>query len=479
MEEHPLANTENSGALEVQMQQINSFLKTMGLPASNIIANQTERNHINRNLPEYIFNLPQDIKTDAVYLSKFVVGAGFGLFDYSLNSIWNEVILSLRQKAIAYGLDIFFDKAIGGKLRAEFSKEEDLAFLKDNVMLNTMKSLELISDTTYKKLAHILDMRNDIGISHPTEANINAFELLGWLQICIQDVLQDKPSPAAIQVKAFIDNLKTSSALISNETAETIKIQIKSLATNNCDVLLRTMFGIYVAPETDQVVRKNISMLSTTVWDCSSDEQKYRLGIIMEGYNNNMHQNKYRTAETFFNTVNGNNFRTKNEKVVALSALNDRLYDAHYAWDNFYNEAPIIERIMTYFEKSTEIPSEIVDGLIHTILLCRIGRGLSHNSGVSPGGKVYYDLFFKSLREEHFPKLVSKLADFETLRKLEKPIAKNQCIEMLKLVKQNLINDKYIETIDYLIDQMPNPRFNILNKEFKKITASFLTWPDK
>jgi hypothetical protein len=49
------------------------------------------------------------------------------------------------------------------------------------VLLDTCRKLELISDTTYKKLKHILDMRNDIGISHPTNYNINAFELLGYV----------------------------------------------------------------------------------------------------------------------------------------------------------------------------------------------------------------------------------------------------------------------------------------------------------
>ncbi|MBD4426879.1 hypothetical protein GUG96_15855, partial [Xanthomonas citri pv. citri] len=90
------------------------------------------------------------------YLSKFVVGAGFGLFDYSLNAIWNEVVIDLRRKAITYGIDIFFDSAVGGGKNREFYKtDDDLASLKDAVLLDTCRKLELISDTTYKKLKHI------------------------------------------------------------------------------------------------------------------------------------------------------------------------------------------------------------------------------------------------------------------------------------------------------------------------------------
>jgi hypothetical protein len=144
----------------------------------------------------YIESLPVDVKREARYLSKFVVGAGIGLFDYSLNAIWNEVVLDLRKKAIAYGIDIFFDSAVGGKARDFYKTEEDLASLKDSVLLDTCRKLELIANTTYKKLKHILEMRNDIGISHPTNYSINAFELLGWLQTCVQDVLNDKPTEA-------------------------------------------------------------------------------------------------------------------------------------------------------------------------------------------------------------------------------------------------------------------------------------------
>lgn len=197
---------------ELIVEQVNAVteaLKAFGLPFDNIIADPKERQLISQNLPMYIQSLSPEIKQDARYLSKFVVGAGFGLFDYALNSVWNEVCLALRKKAIAYGIDIFFDFAVGGRLRDLYQTENDLAGLKDIVLLDTCKKLELITEITYKKLAHILDMRNDIGISHPTNYSINAFELLGWLQTRVQDVLNDKPSEAAIKVKAFIDNLKT------------------------------------------------------------------------------------------------------------------------------------------------------------------------------------------------------------------------------------------------------------------------------
>lgn len=131
-------------------------------------------------------------------------------------------------------------------------------------LLTTCKKLELISDTTYKKLAHILDMRNDIGISHPTNATINAYELMGWLQTCIQEVLMDKPSDAAIRVKAFIDNLKEYDEVINDEKIKGIAPEIQSLATHHCDSIIRTLFELSVARDTDSTVIKNIYQMGLT-----------------------------------------------------------------------------------------------------------------------------------------------------------------------------------------------------------------------
>jgi hypothetical protein len=74
--------------VDPQAQRVVDFLEQIGLPSDNIIAEQSERAIIGQNLYLYIESLPPEIKRDARYLSKFVVGAGFGLFDYSLNAIW-------------------------------------------------------------------------------------------------------------------------------------------------------------------------------------------------------------------------------------------------------------------------------------------------------------------------------------------------------------------------------------------------------
>ncbi|ODA42712.1 hypothetical protein [Desulfosporosinus sp. BG] len=462
--------------VDPQAQLIVDFLQQIGLPFDNIIANQSERNIIAKNLPTYIESLPSAIKRDARYLSKFVVGAGFGLFDYSLNAIWNEVVLDLWKKAIAYGIDIFFDSAVGGKARDFYQTEEDLASLKDAVLLDTCRKLELISDTTYKKLKHILEMRNDIGISHPTNYTINAFELLGWLQTCIQDVLNDHPSEAALQVQAFIRNLRTYTSPLDPANQKTIESKIAELASHHLASIIRTTFGIYVSTDTDPLVRKNISLIAPAIWANCLDDPKYKIGIILEGYNTNLHKEKYELGEQFLQVVGGNPYRTPNERVIIVDTLLDELLDKHNSWDNFHHEAPVADLIASYVQEQKDILPNNAEKLVTVILMCCIGRDVSYCNGVSPRGKVYYEHILSMIGDKYTPHAMSALANYEIQRKLEASSCRTKAKSALEIIKQSVVNARLIECLDFLISNIESTGKCVLDSRFKKLSANYINW---
>ncbi|MFH2066480.1 MAG: hypothetical protein ABIK15_14870 [Pseudomonadota bacterium] len=462
--------------IDPQAQRVVAFLQQIGLPFDNIIATQSERNIIGKNLPAYIESLPTEIKKDARYLSKFVVGAGFGLFDYSLNAIWNEVVIDLRRKAIAYGIDIFFDSAVGGKARDFYKTEEDLASLKDAVLLDTCRKLELISDTTYKKLKHILEMRNDIGISHPTNYTINAFELLGWLQTCIQDVLNDRPTEAALQVQAFIQNLKTYTSPIDPTTQKTIEFKIKELASHHLSSILRTTFGIYVTPGTDPQIRKNISVIAPTIWANCAEEPKYKIGIILEGYNTNLHKEKYQLGEQFFQVVRGNSYRTQNERSIIVDTLLDQLLEKHSGWDNFHHEPPVADLIASYVHEQSDILQNNVEKLVKVILMCRIGRNVSYCNGISPRGKAYYEQILAILGDKYAPNVMAALTHYEIQRKLEVSSCREKAKDALEIVKQSVVNSRLLECLDFLIDNIEKTGKCVFDSRFKKLSENYISW---
>jgi len=463
--------------IERQVQGITTFLAQWGLPTEGIIAPLDQRQIMGRNLPDLIENLPVEAKKDARYLSKFVVGAGFGLFDYSLNSIWNEVVLALHKIAIAYGLDIFFDKAVGAPQRSQYKEEGDLAMLKDKVLLDTCRKLELISDSAYKKLAHILDMRNNIGISHPTEVTINAYELLGWVQTCIHEVLMGQPSKDAIQVKVFIENLKGYGQAIDQDWVNLAKPKIEALPTRHCDSIIRTFFALYVSADTDATLQKNISILGPIVWPLTTGEEKDRLGITLSGYKNNLHKDKHIKGTEFFDFVKGNNHLSINDRVINLDTLANRLKGAHYSYDNYFHEGPIMEEIMTYVSTADDIPPQVALNLVRTVVLCRIGRGFSFEGGVSPKAKPYYDMFFKIIGPKYTPHVLAELSHIEPLRKLGiSSHTRTACIELLNCLHATVIDSRQKEAIEYLQANTGKNPEAVLSKEFKLITAPFIKW---
>lgn len=462
--------------VDPQAQRIVDFLEQVGLPSDNIIAQQSERAIIGQNLITYLETLPAETKRDARYLSKFVVGAGIGLFDYSLNAIWNEVVLDLRRKAIAYGLDIFFDSAVGGKTREFYQNEEDLAALKDSVLLDTGRKLELISDITYKKLKHILEMRNDIGISHPTNYSINAFELLGWLQTCVQDVLNDRPTEAALQVQAFIKNLKTYTSPIDKSTQLTISSKLSELATHHLSSILRTTFGIFVSPDTDPQVRKNISLIAPAIWNGCTDQPKYKLGIILEGYNTNLHRDKHASGEEFFNAVNGNPYRSQSERVIIVDSLLDDLVEKHSGWDNFHHEAPVANSIASYIQEQNDILPNFANKLVRNTLICRIGRGVSYCNGVSPRGKEYYDYILSLLGDQYASHAMASLTHHEIQWQLEKSVCRKQAKDAFEIIKSGVVNERLIECLDFIIGNIDKTGKCVFDTRFKKLSSGYISW---
>ncbi|WP_395442926.1 hypothetical protein [Caulobacter sp. UC70_42] len=463
--------------IDPQAQLLVSFLKDMGLPSENIIANQEQRRIIGDNLQSLVQGLPAEAKKDARYLSKFVIGAGFGLFDYSLNAVWNEVVLNLRRKASVYGLEIFFDSAVGGsKAREHYKTEEDLSSLKDSVLLDTCRKLELISDTTYKKLKHILDMRNDVGISHPNTYAINAFELLGWLQTCVSEVLNDNPTAAALQVQSFISNLRVQTAPLDNAAVQGITQRFSQLSSHLCGGLLRTLFGIYVAADTDPSVRKNISLIAPALWATCKDDTKYKLGVVLEGYNVNLYKEKYALGEQFFGGVGGNAYRSQSERVIIVDCLITDLRDKHNGWDNFHNEPPVAAELYSYNPDQASILENLAQRLFKTVLMCRIGRGVTYNGGVSPGARGYYDAMLALAADKYAPHVMASLSEFEIKNRLGNALCRSHAKAALQIVKANVINERLLECLDHLIDKLDVDPNCVNSLEFRKLSAGYINW---
>lgn len=452
------------------------YLRGFGLPTDNVIASTEERAVLASNLPHFLSAIPPEEKRESRYLSKFVGATAIGLFDAALNYVWNEVVLNLRKKASIYGIDLFFDAAVGGASRASYRDESDLPGLKDTVLLDTCRKLELISDVVYRKLDHILTMRNEVAASHPNVESIGGFELLGWLQTCVKDVLQDRPSESAIRIRALVDNLRSRTDILDANTVARFSSELINISTPHLHNLLVTIFGIFVAPTTDQVLKKNISLIAKQVWDFADERVKYKIGAQIDGYRTNLQQEKLNNGIEFLKLVDGRVYESLPAKIISLELLADRLDDAHDGWDNYYHEPPIMQEILQFCKKSSDIPKEVLPKLAKVVIRCRIGRGLSYRNGVSPAGQPQYDQFLGMMDDNGIVHCVLSMFHPEINAKLGGRICQQHLDAILNILKPLAISDRLKEVLDFLLADISKAHAANHSKEFRELSSPFIRW---
>ncbi|HEX7185578.1 MAG TPA: hypothetical protein VF756_27385 [Thermoanaerobaculia bacterium] len=460
--------------LAAETNAFQNYLAHYGLPTENIIASTEERRIVGENLPSFLNSLAPDEKQEARYLSKFVGSTAIGLFDAALNYVWNEVVLNLRKKVIVYGVDLFFDAAVGGSARASYKDEEDLPGLKDSVLLDTCRKLELISDVVYIKLSHILTMRNEVAASHPNVERIGGFELLGWLQTCVRDVLQDQPSESAIRIKALVANLKASTNLLDQQTVARFATEARNLSMPHLKNLVLTIFGICCAPDTGSILRGNILQLAPHIWTHAPDTIKYRVGIIIDGYRTNLQNDRLTLGIGFLAAVGGLRYETIPARTVALTTLTARLEQAHQGHDNYWHEPPIMEEILRYCANVDDIPEPVLPTLTRAVVRCRLGRGLSYRNGVSPGGAPLYDRYLSMLNEAGVVHAIVSLFEPTINARLRNPICQEHLVAILRTLSTRAISDRLRAVVNYLLADVKTAWSAGTRKDFRELASPYI-----
>lgn len=452
------------------------YLAQFGLPVDNIIASTEERQVVGSNLPGFLQALSPEVKRDARYLSKFFSATAIGLFDAALNYIWNEVVLNLRKKVVLYGVDLFFDAAVGGQNRANYSDEDDLDGIKDVVLLNTCLKLELISDVVHKKLSHILTMRNDVAASHPNVDSIGGYELLGWLQVCVRDVLEDRPSESAIHIKALVENLKASVDPLDEPTKRRFEAEACNLSLPHISNLLITLFGLFVRPESPQVLRANILTIAPVVWKGAEESRRFQVGATIDRYRTNLDRDKERLGVEFLNSVNGRQYETIPAKTIQLDQLAEKLEDTHNAWDNFHHEPTVMREIMRFITRSADIPMAVMPRLVKVVLLCRLGNGVSYRDGISPGAVPLYDHFLSMLDDNAIVECILALFRPEINPHLATSQGQRHLATVLRILRKVAVADSVKQVLDYLVNDIQNARIANRKGDFRQLSATLINW---
>lgn len=106
-----------------------------------------------------------------------------------------------------------------------------------------------------------------------------------------------------------------------------------------------------------------------------------------------------------------------------------------------------------------------------SVMMCRIGNGVSYCDGVSPRGREYYDQLLSKLGDKYSPFAISALVHYEIQTKLSNRTCLLQAKLALSVIRQSVINERLIECFDYLLERIETTGKCVFESQFKSLAA--------
>lgn len=432
--------------LEEHQAMMTYVFDKLNLPHKDIFVPTSERQIVFSNIETLLSSIDDSIKIEAYYISKFLAAISSGLFDAALNYIWDETISTLRKKIQNYDIDYFFDQITSSPEKKSKFKVEDLDNISDQELIEGARKIELISEVGYKQLDLIRYMRNFASAAHPNQNELTAYQLMGWFDVIIKEVISIKEPNTAVNIKQLLGNIKINKIDTEQKAKEMISF-LKDAPQIQINNLCRGLFGIYTRQDANQVSIDNIKFLLPKIWSFVGDNTKFEFGI---KYGNFVAINDVKSAEKAKEFLSicpdGLQFLPEGTRILEIEETLDALYRTHNAMNNFYNEAIFAKKLLNVVG-NTSVPKGIVEKYVLTL----INVAISNGSGVAQSANpIYFELV------TNFDTTQTSLAilSFQNERissKLVNSLCKRKFLEIIEVMREKTINPLEKSLIDEIV----------------------------
>lgn len=449
-------NTEKE-LLEFEVSLLHSF-DHLSLPKENVLVKVSERSKVFKNIEDVVTELPIETRRNSVYISKFLAAAAAGLFDASLNYLWDETVLEIRKRVAQYDISYFYDQAISSEnRRKKFNDESDLIKLDDSELIEGARQIELISDLGFKHLDYIKYMRNWASAAHPNQNELTGLQLISWLETCIKEVISLPLSNVAIEIKKLLYNIKNNE--ITEQHANEISSFFIELPEERAGTLLSGFFSLYCRENTIPQTRDNINLLAEKLWIVTPEDIKENIGIKYSRFKKNSDIEQEKLSRKFLELVGGLSYIPDDLKIVEIDSAIQNLLHAHRApINNFYHEPPfasaLSELIGTTGFKTEKLHKNYILGLVEVFLTN--GNGVAWNAE-----PIYIDLIKKFDSNQSMIAILS-FNNQKISSRLQFSMCKTKFLEMINLLEKKITSKAFLD----LINEIKNIKgdFNNLNQ---------------
>lgn len=448
MNENLPTNQESTNDGLIQLNEFESNIQQVltfhSLPTEGVFVNIPERVNVFRNLSSVLTQISTNEKTQSLYLSKFIASTASGLFDASLNYLWDETILQIRKRVSQYDIEYFYDNAVTGERRKRLKDENDLNKVDDYDLIKGAKEIGLISDLGFKHLEYINYMRNWASAAHPNNSEITGLQLVSWLETCIKEVITLPISNITIRIKQLLQSVK--STVISNDEAKEILVFTTSLTQEQINNLVSGFFGIYVKIETDSQTHQNINKLLPEIWGRVDEDVKRSFGLKYDYYTANNSQEEKKLSRQFLQIVNGESYISDDLRAIEIDTTIDNLLSAHRGFNNFYNEPSFARQLQRIIGQPIKVPKSVEKKFI----LATVETFLTNGNGVAVTANEVYKEILSSLDSHQANIAVLSFTDTRISSRLQFGLSQRKFSELIDLVKPSITSPPVNDLVNYI-----------------------------
>ncbi|WP_407485008.1 hypothetical protein [Elizabethkingia miricola] len=456
----------------IQLNEFETGLKQVlslhSLPSEGIFVGIQERGNVFKNLGTVLMQITPDERQQSLYLSKFIASTASGLFDASLNYLWNETILQIRKRVVQYDIEFFYDNAVTGDRRKRLKDENDLDRVDDYDLIRGAKEIGLISDLGFKHLEYINYMRNWASAAHPNNSEITGLQLVSWLETCIKEVITLPISNVTIRIKQLLQNVRDTT--ISAKEAQEIAVFSISLTQEQINNLASGLFGIYVKPETTSLTHQNINLLLPEIWERVDESVKQSFGLKYAHFTANNNQDEKKLSRQFLQIVSAESYIPDDLRAVEIDNIIDNLLSAHRALNNFYNEPVFARQLLRIIGNPLKVPKSIEKKFIIAI----VETFLTNGNGVAVAANEIYTEILSNL-DSHQANIASlSFTDSGISSRLQFSLPQRKFNELLQIVKPSITAPPVNDLIKYIIEDYKGKPAQLMNDKTVKTSVESL-----
>ncbi|PUZ30596.1 hypothetical protein GA0116948_101123 [Chitinophaga costaii] len=456
----------------IQLNEFETNLKQVlifhSLPTDGVFAGIPERVNVFKNLNTVLGQLTLEKKQQSLYLSKFIASTASGLFDASLNYLWDETILQIRKRVSQYDIEFFYDNAVTGDRRKRLKDESDLDKVDDYDLIKGAKEIGLISDLGFKHLEYINYMRNWASAAHPNNSEITGLQLVSWLETCIKEVITLPISNVTIRIKQLLQGVKNTA--ISAKNAQEIAVFSTSLIQEQINNLVSGFFGIYVRPETTSQTHQNINLLLPEIWGRVDEDVKQSFGLKYAHFTANNSQDEKKLSRQFLQIVSAESYIPDDLRAIEIDNTIDNLLSAHRGFNNFYNEPAFAKQLLRIIGKPLKIPKSVEKKFVIAI----VEAFLTNGNGVAVSANEIYTEILSNLNSHQANIAGLSFTDSKISSRLQFSLSQQKFKELLEIVIPSITSPPVNDLIKYITDEYKGNVSQLMNDKAVKTSVENL-----